>query len=69
LEENILNYFLQCTAYAEMFEELTDKRIDTLVVAIAVEGGQPQIFVRQKYMYRTQLLSFLANSPLTKIAK
>jgi genome maintenance exonuclease 1 len=69
LEENILNYFFQCTAYAEMFEELTNKRIDTLVVAIAVEGGQPQIFVRQKYMYRTQLLSFLANSPLTKIAK
>ena len=69
LEENILNYFLQCTAYAEMFEELTNKRIETLVVAIAVEGGQPQIFVRQKYMYRTQLLSFLANSPLTKITK
>lgn len=69
LEENILNYFLQCTAYAEMFEELTNKKIDTLVVAIAVEGGQPQIFVRQKYMYRTQLLSFLANSPLTKVAK
>ena len=69
LEENILSYFLQCTAYAEMFEELTNKTIDTLVVAIAVEGGQPQIFVRQKYMYRTQLLSFLANSPLTKIAK
>ena len=69
LEENILNYFFQCTAYAEMFEELTNKRIDTLVVAIAVEGGQPQIFIRQKHMYRTQLLSFLANSPLTKIAK
>ena len=69
LEENILNYFLQCTAYAEMFEELTNKKIETIVVAIAVEEGNPQIFVRQKYMYRTPLLSFLANSPLTKALK
>lgn len=69
LEENILGYFLQCTAYAEMFEELTNKRIETIVVAIAVEEGSPQIFVRQKYMYRTQLLQLLSNSPLTKALK
>ena len=69
LEENILGYFLQCTAYAEMFEELTNKRIETIVVAIAVEEGSPQIFVRQKYMYRTQLLQLLSNSPLTKSLK
>lgn len=62
LEENILNYFLQCTAYAEMFEELTKKTVENVVVAIAVEGNQPQIFVRQKYKYRTQLLQFLSNS-------
>ncbi len=68
LEENILNYFLQCAAYAEMFEELTKKIVEILVVAIAVEGGQPQIFVRQRHMYRTQLLQFLSNSPLTKSA-
>jgi genome maintenance exonuclease 1 len=68
LEENILNYFLQCAAYAEMFEELTKKIVEILVVAIAVEGGQPQIFVRQRHMYRTQLLQFLSNSPLTKAA-
>lgn len=69
LEENILNYFLQCTTYAEMFEELTGKIVETVVVAIAVEGNQPQIFVRQKHMYRTQLLQFLSNSPLTKNIK
>ena len=69
LEENILGYFLQCTAYAEMFEELTKKRIENIVVAIAVEEGNPQIFVRQKYMYRTQLLQLLSNSPLTKALK
>jgi hypothetical protein len=69
LEENILNYFLQCTAYAEMFEELTNKTIETIVVAIAVEEGNPQIFIRQKYMYRTPLLQLLSNSPLTKTSK
>ena len=69
LEENILGYFLQCTAYAEMFEELTKKRIENIVVAIAVEEGNPQIFVRQKYMYKTQLLQLLSNSPLTKALK
>jgi genome maintenance exonuclease 1 len=30
LEENILNYFLQCAAYAEMFEELTKKIVEIL---------------------------------------
>lgn len=69
LEENILNYFLQCAAYAEMFEELTGKIVESVVVAIAVEGNQPQIFVRQKHMYRTQLLQFLSNSTLTKDVK
>lgn len=69
LEENILGYFLQCTAYAEMFEELTKKRIENIVVAIAVEEGNPQIFIRQKYMYKTQLLQLLSNSPLTKALK
>lgn len=47
-EDNILNYFMQCTAYAEMFEEITGKPINQVVVAIAVEDGTHQIFVREK---------------------
>ena len=48
LEENILNYFMQCTAYATMFEEITSKPINKLVIAIAVADGTNQIFVREK---------------------
>jgi len=47
-EENILNYFMQCTAYAIMFEERTGVPINQLVVAIAVEDGTNQIFVKEK---------------------
>ena len=39
---------MQCTAYALMFEEITNKPINQVVVAIAVEDGTYQIFVREK---------------------
>jgi len=48
LEDNILNYFMQCTAYAIMFEEITGRPINKLVIAIAVADGSNQIFVREK---------------------
>jgi len=47
-EDGILNYFMQCTAYAEMFEEITHLPINQLVVAIAVADGSNQFFVREK---------------------
>lgn len=50
-EGHILNYFMQCSAYAEMFGELTGKPIDRIVVLIAVEHDMPQLFVREKNDY------------------
>ncbi len=50
-EKNIQNYFIQCTAYAQMFEFLTKKPIEQIVVAIANEEGKPQIFVRETTKY------------------
>jgi len=50
-KEHIKNYFMQATAYAEMFEELTGKAIDTIVVAIAVQSESPQVFIESKYKY------------------
>lgn len=50
-EEYIQNYFMQCSAYAEMFEEITGKPISRIVVAIATEEQVPQIFVKSKYKY------------------
>ncbi len=55
-EDNILNYFMQCTAYAEMFGEITGKPINQIVVAIAVEDGSHQIFVREKSDYYIESL-------------
>ena len=50
-EEYIQNYFMQCSAYAEMFEEITGKPISRIVIAIATEEQVPQIFVKSKYKY------------------
>ncbi len=50
-EEWIQGYFIQCSAYALMFEEITKKQIEQIVVLIANEEGKPQIFVREKTKY------------------
>jgi hypothetical protein len=44
-----------------MFEEITGKEIEQIVVAIAVEDGQPQIFVREKTKYLEMLTEFVGN--------
>lgn len=64
-EDHIQNYFMQCTAYAEMFEEITGREIGQIVVAIAVEGGNPQFFVRDKHLYLKSLKEFISKYRLT----
>ena len=58
-QSQILDYFLQCTAYAIMFEEATGIHTPDIVVAIAVEDDQPQIFERKVYEYEPILMDFL----------
>jgi genome maintenance exonuclease 1 len=60
-EDWIQNYFLQCSAYAEMFGEITGREISQIVVAIAVEDGMPQIFTKQKIKYLPTLNEFVGN--------
>ncbi len=66
-ESYIRNYFMQCTAYAEMFEYVTKMPIEQVVVAIAVECEEPQIFVRSKYDYladlRQEIDNYYLNNP------
>lgn len=50
-EDWITNYFVQCTAYAEMFEDLTNRKIDDIVVLIATEDQMPQVFEKKKAAY------------------
>jgi genome maintenance exonuclease 1 len=60
-EEGILNYFMQCTAYALMFEEITGKTINKIVVAIATEDEVPQIFIKDKSNYINGLNTYIQN--------
>tara|TARA_Y100000114_G_C11744232_1_gene320714 strand:+ start:803 stop:1549 length:747 start_codon:yes stop_codon:yes gene_type:complete len=45
------NYYIQGTAYAEMFEERTDIKIDQIVILVVTESGTTQEFVKQKNQY------------------
>ena len=58
-EENIQNYFMQCTAYALMFAERTGMWIDDIVVLIAIEEGPAQVFERQIDDYRQPLIEYI----------
>jgi genome maintenance exonuclease 1 len=58
-EENIQNYFMQCTAYALMFSELTGMWIDDIVVLIATGEGEAQVFERQIHDYRKPLMQYI----------
>ena len=58
-ESYIKNYFMQCTAYALMFSELTGQWIDDIVVLIATEEGDAQLFERQIHDYRKPLMQYI----------
>jgi genome maintenance exonuclease 1 len=58
-EENIQNYFMQCTAYALMFSELTGMWIDDIVVLIATGEGEAQVFERQIGNYVKPLMRYI----------
>ena len=44
----ITNYFMQESAYAVMFEEMSDIPVSQLVTIIAVESDEPQVFVEKR---------------------
>jgi len=58
-EEDIQNYFMQCTAYALMFSELTGMWIDDIVVLIATGEGEAQLFERQIHDYQKPLMRYI----------
>jgi len=58
-EEWIDNYFLQCTAYALMYEELYKKTIDKIVVIIGGEDGSVASYVKEKKDYIEKLENVL----------
>lgn len=50
-EKYIENYFMQCAAYAVMFEERTGISIPRIAIVIAVEGSESQVFVKKRDEY------------------
>lgn len=57
-EKWILNYFMQCSAYAVMYEERTQIPVSRIAVIIAVEGEQPQIFVKKRNDYIDKFIQY-----------
>jgi len=58
-KHQITNYFMQASAYAEMFGERTGVAIDQIVIAIAVENEPPQIFIEDKSKYIPELKNYI----------
>ncbi len=56
-KEYIEDYFMQCTAYAIMYEELLQIPVSQIVVIIAVEGEESQVFVEKRDNYAKKLLT------------
>ena len=50
------NYYIQCSAYAEMYEERTGTEIDQIVILCVTEDGTVQEFVKEKYDYLDSLV-------------
>jgi genome maintenance exonuclease 1 len=58
-EEYIEHYFMQTTAYALMYEELIGTPINQIVLLIAVEGKEPQVFKKNPADYITRLVEVI----------
>jgi genome maintenance exonuclease 1 len=54
-EEWIEDYFIQCAAYASMYEEHTKISIEKLVIMMVAEDGQIQIFEKKTADYLNKL--------------
>ena len=55
------NYYIQASAYAEMFEEQTGTPIEQIVILVVTEDGVVQEFVKEKYDYIPLLVESIDN--------
>lgn len=51
-----LDYYIQASAYAEMFEERTGIEINQIVILVVTEDGLVQEFVKEKHEYLPHLI-------------
>ena len=55
-DEYNFEYYMQASAYAEMFEERTGREINQIVILVVTEDGQVQEFVKEKHEYLQPLI-------------
>ena len=55
------NYYIQGSAYAEMFEELTGISTNQVVILVVTEDGTVQEFVKQKSDYIDLLVDAISD--------
>ena len=58
-ESWIKDYFLQACAYSKMWEERTGSSIDQLVILIAVDNAEPQVFISDANEWHDELKSII----------
>lgn len=58
-EEYILNYFLQTAMYSFMIEEMYLVPIKQIVILVAVESGETQVFIKNPWEYMPQVFKLL----------
>lgn len=51
LKEYVEGYFMQASAYCVMYEELTRQPINQIVIIIAVDNDEPQVFIERRDNY------------------
>ena len=56
-ESKIQNYFMQCAAYAVMFEERTGIAVPRIAIVMAVENSEPLLFVKKRDDYIEEFIS------------
>ena len=68
-KNHIENYFMQAAAYAIMFEERFKIAVPQIVIAIAVDDEDPQVFVEKRDDYVEKLIYYrdLYESKLPKV--
>ena len=65
-KEWISGYFMQCAAYAVMWEERTGMPITQLVVMIAVDNELPQVFIEHRDNWIKPLFEVIEQYKLEK---
>ncbi len=60
-ESQILNYFVQETGYAKMYEEMTGRKVEQIVTLISCHSGEHQVFIKNPDDYVDTLKQYIVD--------